>query len=133
MWSSQYIQKKHLTNLQSTLNFIKHFISVVSAFLKLPLFSMLIWAISVVRLWYSPQIASLWLRFGLVLCFAYDLTNMSRGILILYKKLIVWSDGGESASQCRGHGFNHWSRKIPPATDQLSLHHNFWACTLEPQ
>lgn len=101
--------EKHLTNLQSTLNFIKHSISVVSNIFKnYHFFSMLIWAISMVRLWYSPPIASLWLCFGIVLCFAYDLTNMSRSILILYKKLQVWtslwSDGKESASNAGNTG-----------------------------
>ena len=32
-----------------------------------------------------------------------------------------WSSGWESASQCRGHGFNPWSRDIPHTADQLSL------------
>ena len=34
----------------------------------------------------------------------------------------------ESACQCRGHRFKHWSGKIPGATDQLSP----WATTTEP-
>ena len=33
-----------------------------------------------------------------------------------------WSSGLESTCQCRGHGFNPWSRKIPHATEQLSPH-----------
>ena len=31
-----------------------------------------------------------------------------------------WLSGGESASQCRGHGFDPWSEKIPHAAEQLS-------------
>ena len=31
-----------------------------------------------------------------------------------------WSSGKESACQCRGCGFNPWSRKIPHAEGQLS-------------
>ena len=31
-----------------------------------------------------------------------------------------WRSGWESACQCRGHGFNPWSTKIPHATEQLS-------------
>ena len=31
-----------------------------------------------------------------------------------------WHSGYESACQCRGHGFEPWSRKIPHATEQLS-------------
>ena len=33
-----------------------------------------------------------------------------------------WLSGKESACQCRGHGFDPWSRKIPRAVEQLSLH-----------
>ena len=33
-------------------------------------------------------------------------------------------------AQCRGHGFEPWSRKIPHSSQQLS--HNCWACALEP-
>ena len=32
-----------------------------------------------------------------------------------------WSGGKESAWQCRGQGFNPWSRKIPHTLGQLSL------------
>jgi len=31
------------------------------------------------------------------------------------------SNGKESACQCRGHGFDPWSRKLPHAAGQLSL------------
>ena len=31
-----------------------------------------------------------------------------------------WSSGKESAFQCRGHGFDPWSGKIPHAVEQLS-------------
>ena len=30
-----------------------------------------------------------------------------------------WRSGGESACQCRGHGFEPWSGKIPHAAEQL--------------
>ena len=36
--------------------------------------------------------------------------------------------GKESTCQCRGHGFNPWSKEIPQATEQLSLR----ATTTEP-
>ena len=39
-----------------------------------------------------------------------------------------WLSGKESDCQCGRHGFNHWSRKIPHAMEQLSL----WAPTTEP-
>lgn len=32
-----------------------------------------------------------------------------------------WLRGKEYACQCRRHGFDYWSRKIPHAADQLSL------------
>ena len=32
-----------------------------------------------------------------------------------------WRSGWESACQCRGHGFEPWSGKIPRATEQLRL------------
>ena len=36
------------------------------------------------------------------------------------KGLPWWSSGKESASQCRGHGLDPWSKKIPYATEQLN-------------
>ena len=37
-----------------------------------------------------------------------------------WQGLPCWSSGWDSACQCRGHGFDPWSRKIPHATGQLS-------------
>ena len=39
-----------------------------------------------------------------------------------------WRNGWESACQCRGHGFEPWSGKIPHAAEQLGP----WATTAEP-
>ena len=39
-----------------------------------------------------------------------------------------WRSGWESACQCRGHGFEPWSGKIPHAAEQLDP----WATTTEP-
>ena len=39
-----------------------------------------------------------------------------------------WRSGWESASQCREHGFEPWSGKIPHAAEQLGP----WATTTEP-
>ena len=39
-----------------------------------------------------------------------------------------WRSGWESACQCRGHGFEPWSGKIPHATEQLGP----WATITEP-
>ena len=40
-----------------------------------------------------------------------------------------WCSGWESAYQCRGHGFEPWSGRIPHATEQLGP----WATTTEPE
>ena len=42
--------------------------------------------------------------------------------------LPCWRSGWESACQCREHGFEPWSGKIPHAAEQLDL----WATTTEP-
>ena len=39
-----------------------------------------------------------------------------------------WRSGWESACQCRGHGFEPWSGKIPHAAERLVP----WATTTEP-
>ena len=39
-----------------------------------------------------------------------------------------WHSGWESACQCRAHGFEPWSGKIPHAAEQLGP----WATTTEP-
>ena len=39
-----------------------------------------------------------------------------------------WHSGWESACQCRGHGFEPWSGRIPHAAEQLGP----WATTTEP-
>ena len=39
-----------------------------------------------------------------------------------------WRSGWESACQCRAHGFEPWSGKIPHAAEQLGP----WATTTEP-
>ena len=40
-----------------------------------------------------------------------------------------WRSGWESACQCRGHGFEPWSGRIPHAAEQLGP----WATTTEPE
>ena len=39
-----------------------------------------------------------------------------------------WRSGWESACQCRGHGFEPWSGRIPRAAEQLGP----WATMTEP-
>ena len=51
--------------------------------------------------------------------------------IILFWKFIGlpwWRSGWESACQCRRHGFEPWSGKIPHAAEQLSP----WATIAEP-
>ena len=43
-----------------------------------------------------------------------------------------WLSGKESACQCRRHRFDPWSGRIPHASEQLIVCHNYWACALEP-
>ena len=57
-----------------------------------------------------------------VRCCSCLINNNSQG-------LPWWRSGWESACQCRGHGFEPWSGKIPHATEQqLGL----WATITEP-
>ena len=49
---------------------------------------------------------------------------ISAGVKLQSKKhrfgLPWWRSGWESACQCRGHGFEPWSGKVPHAVEQLS-------------
>ena len=43
-----------------------------------------------------------------------------------------WCSCWEFTCQCRGHGFDPWSGKIPHAAEQQSLmRYNYWPCALE--
>ena len=46
----------------------------------------------------------------------------------IFTGLPWWRSGWESACQCRGHGFEPWSGKIPHAAEQLGP----WATATEP-
>ena len=59
--------------------------------------------------------------------FSYQITNVYsslRPVSTYVKKILQglpwWHSGLESACQCRGHGFEPWSGKIPHAAEQLS-------------
>ena len=49
-------------------------------------------------------------------------------LVIIIKEKTAKKKKKESACQCRGHGFEPWSGKIPHAAEQLSL----CATTTEP-
>ena len=56
-----------------------------------------------------------------------------RGLQNTVQGLSWWLSGKESAYQCRRHGFNPWSGRIPTHCRALGpRHHNYWACALEP-
>ena len=52
-----------------------------------------------------------------------DLNMRAKIIKLLEENIGIglpwWRSGWESACQCRGHGFEPWSGKIPRATEQL--------------
>ena len=61
------------------------------------------------------------------------IVSTGRELKILLLKIITWGlpwwrSGWESACQCRGHGFEPWSGKIPHAAQQLGP----WATITEP-
>ena len=65
--------------------------------------------------------------------FRHILTRCSNSIILFGHEIQPWRlrwrlSGGESACQCRRHGFDPWSRKFPHAAQQLSL----CATTIEP-
>ena len=58
----------------------------------------------------------------------YEDVNSKFHILRRHLGLPWWLSGWESACQCRGHGFEPWSGKIPHAVEQLGP----WATITEP-
>ena len=54
--------------------------------------------------------------------------SLARNLANHFWGLPWWRSGWESACQCRGHGFEPWSGKIPHAAEQLGP----WATTTEP-
>ena len=54
---------------------------------------------------------------------SYSLTPVRMTIVIknTNRGLPWWLSGKESTCQCREHGFNPWSKKIPDVSWQLSL------------
>ena len=71
----------------------------------------------------KPSHSAGWMENG-----AATLENSLTGLQMHSARLPQWLNGSESACQCRGHGLDLWSRKIPHALEQLSL----WARTTEP-
>ena len=56
-----------------------------------------------------------------------QLRGLSKQELLADSGLPTWSSGKEFACQCRGHGFDPWSGKIPHASTAKPVHHNYWA------
>ena len=52
--------------------------------------------------------------------FLQDVVNIINHIRVYAPGLPWWLSGKESACQCRRHGFNPWSGKIPHDVGQLS-------------
>ena len=47
--------------------------------------------------------------------------------------LLWWLSNKESSGQCRRHGFDPWSRKIPTCCGATKpMHHNYQACAIDP-
>ena len=67
-----------------------------------------------------PFLASNWNRLGISL--------VAQWLRIRLPGLPWWRSGWESACQCRGHGFEPWSGKIPRAAEQLGP----WATITKP-
>ena len=64
------------------------------------------------------------IRLSSIKTFGYQILHMLGERKLVYSKikkcgLPWWCSGSESACQCRGHGFEPWSGKIPHATEQL--------------
>ena len=81
-------------------------------------------------LWATENQASLFLPV-LVFLRWFFFFFLDLNILSLKKQkegLPWWRSGWESACQCRGHGFEPWSGKVPHAAGQLGP----WATTTEP-
>ena len=57
-------------------------------------------------------------------CIGYGVDEKKKSVV----GLPWWRSGWESACQCRGHGFEPWSGKIPHAAEQLGP----WATIAEP-
>ena len=66
----------------------------------------------------------------------YDLEGIiieERGLQNTVQGLSWWLSGKESACQCRRHGFDPWSRRIPHCSGAAEpVSHNYWACAPEP-
>ena len=83
----------------------------------------------------STDTVQFWCQFGVQtfkkfvhICRYFLIIKVAHGYCKKIRGLPWWRSGWESACQCRGHGFEPWSGKIPHATEQLGP----WATTTEP-
>ena len=81
----------------------------------------------------QPLLTNLWTTFQILYACVYIYTHTHTHTHTPSKTgvggLPWWRSGWESACQCRGHGFEPWSGKIPHAAEQLGP----WATTTEPE
>ena len=68
------------------------------------------------------------LLFNLKTLCSQNYCSFLKECLKMKRGLPWWRSGWESACQCRGHGFEPWSGKIPHAAEQLGP----WATITEP-
>ena len=95
---------------------------------------------SVVGLEVLSSIISSWFFCTMVLTSSIVSNSLASSFLKMGSGHPWWYSGLESACQCRGHGFDPWSRKIPHAEEQQSLctttsnptSCNYWTHVLQP-
>ena len=74
-----------------------------------------------------PQTDKCWHQWT-VISYIYIMWYLEPPLKKNYTGLPWWRSGWESVCQCRGHGFEPWSGKIPHAAEQLGP----WATITEP-
>ena len=83
----------------------------------------------IIRIW-SNGMERMYLQGGPSLYPGTELLEDDMGKRGIKGGLPWWRSGWESACQCRGHGFEPWSGKIPHAARRAArpVSHNYWAC-----
>ena len=104
------------------------FISFIS---QIPHINESIWYVFLCLTYFTKHDSFLWLgNISLCVCvyvYTYTYTHTPQ-LFKIFWGLPWWRSGWESACQCRAHGFEPWSGKIPRAVEQLGP----WATITEP-